>query len=1194
MSQNSVQIINGLFLKSKIVLLFVLFLPASGLFSQIKTPAKEPIYNFSNFNTEQGLALSSIACDFIDSKGNIWFGTYGGGVSRYDGNSFTTFNNSHGLTHNTVWSIFEDKFGNMWFGTDGGGISFYDGVSFYKFTDKHGLPHNTIWYITEDKYNNIWFATYGGVSKLELNQDAINALKSNKKESNLLFQNFTTYNGLIYNDVRTILQDENGVMWFGTFDGLSIYDGKKFHNYNTDNGLINNAVLSLCQDSEGNIWVGTDKGVNKVKSRYTKNIDEINFETYTTKQGLAFNGIREILEDSSGTLWFGTAGGGVSMLENGIFTNITTEQGLAHNNIRSISEDKNGNIWFGTVGGGVSRYNGKAFATYTTEQGLTHNRVFSIVEDNKGQLWFGTVGGGVGMFDGKHFVSYNMDHGLANNSVYGIMQDSKGNMWFGTFGGGVSVFNGKSFKTYTTDNGLVHNRIWRLFEDSKGNIWMGSFGGGISMFDGKSFTNYTTDNGLAHNTVESIFEDNEGNIWLGTVGGGVNVFDGKSFANFSSEHNLAHNRVRCIIQDSKNNIWLGTDAGITRFDGDTFLSFTTSDGMPDGVVYDIKEDDNGIIWIGTNMGLSGLFFCNENKNIIPAGNIEANNEILSKSYKAEWEIYNNKTGYAVKDVNTNAMCYSKIGLPKSAKSTKGMIWAGCGDDKVIRFDPSAVTKNFSPPSVLLQKVKINEETICWHTLKSLFIPDYDSIILNQNQVKTYNKLLTAEEKENLFIKFAELKFDSISPFYPIPKNLVIPYKHNNISFEFNAVETGRNFLINYQYMLVGQDKDWRPATRNAFASYGNLFEGDYNFLVKAQSPEGVWSEPVSFSFKVLPPWWRNWWMYVMYFFILFFSGWMIVLWRIRNLQKDKRFLEKVVKERTIELLHQKEEAEIQKAIVEQKNEQIAHQHNQLAENHKAVSDSINYAQRLQLAILPSKKVLHDELKNVFILYRPKEVVSGDFYWMEKGLDQEDGSNIVYFAVADCTGHGVPGALVSVVCCNALNRVVKEFQITNTGEILDKVNKLVIETFDKSGMDIHEGMDIALCAINWNNKTIEYSGARIPLNIISSNKDSSKIKHVIVEATPKSIGKWKKEAKPFVTKTIQLHSGDYLFMSTDGLHDQFGGPKGEKFSAKQLQQLIINNLDKPLEEQKDIIENAFQEWKTGWDQVDDICVMGIKI
>ncbi len=1160
-----------------------------GAFSQTIKKAQEPIANFTNFNTEQGLALSSISCAFLDSSGNLWFGTYGGGVSRYDGKSFTTFNNSHGLTHNTIWSISEDKFGNIWFGTDGGGANFYDGISFSSLTTEQNLAHNTVWHITPDKNGDLWMGTYGGVSKLSLDYENNTDFKNNINSA--IFETFTTQQGLAHNDVRHVLEDENGQLWFGTFQGLSIYDGNNFLNYIVEDGLVDNAIMCLFEDSKGNIWIGTDGGASVV-SNYDEN-SEINFVNYTTENGLIHNSIRAINEDYDGTIWFGTAGGGISYFENNIFTTITTFQGLAHNNIRSITKDKNDNLWFGTVGGGISRYNGKAFTTYTTEQGLTHNRVFSIEEDSKGNLWFGTVGGGVSKFDGKFFTNYTMDDGLANNSVYGIMEDSNGNMWFGTFGGGVSKFDGKSFKTYTTDDGLVHNRTWRITEDSKGNIWFGTFGGGVSKFDGSSFYNFSTKNGLAHNTIEAITEDSKGDLWFGTVGGGVSRLKSNSedvFESFSMKDGIAHNRVRCIIEDHGGYLWFGTDAGISRFDGSSFISYSTAEGLPDGVVYDIEEDNNGILWIGTNLGFSGLSFSNKDEDIIPAGKVLADNKTLVRDYTPVWDIYNDKTGYAVKDINTNASCISKQTLPLARKNSQNMIWAGCGDDRVVRFDPEAVIKKKDPLKVVLQRIRINDERICWHTLKSLITEDYDPNILMQNQVITYGKLLSDEELKSLKDNFSDISFDEIKPFYQLPTKLILPYNHNNISFEFNAIETGRNFLVNYQYMLEGQDKTWRPITKNSFATYGNLHEGDYTFLLKAESPEGIWSEAVSFSFEVLPPWYRKWWMFFTYVIVLILLVWAIIILRIRNLQKEKRFLEKVVKERTVELLSEKEEAEKQRTLVEEKSREIAKQHAQLSEHHKSIADSINYAQRIQQAILPSENTLKEELKDVFIIYKPKEVVSGDFYWLEKSISED--SEIVYFAVADCTGHGVPGALISVVCSNALNSAFKEFKITETGKLLDKVNNMVVETFEKSGMDIHEGMDIALCSINWKTKILQYSGARIALNIISTKDKSPAYKQIA--ATPKSIGKRKREAKPFETNTIQLSEGDYIYISTDGLHDQFGGPKGEKFKSKQLNNIIMRNIRKPLPEQKNIIEKTLESWKEEWDQVDDICVMGIKI
>jgi ligand-binding sensor domain-containing protein/serine phosphatase RsbU (regulator of sigma subunit) len=1188
-------IIKVAFPKGIALSIFLLINIAWNGFAIISIKASSPIANFSNFNTEQGLALSSVSCGFMDSSGNLWFGTYGGGVSRFDGKNFTNFTNINGLSHNTIWSISEDKFGNIWFGTDGGGATYYDGFSFKSITTNHGLPHNTIWYISPDSKGDLWFGTYGGAAKLRMNEETERSLHLKKIEKPLIFKYFDSKNGLANDDVRYILEDKSGCVWFGTYLGLSVYDGNTLHNYTKENGgLVNSSVLCITQDFEGNVWIGTEGGVSRVSEAVNKSYSSLIFDNYTTGKGLANNRVREIIQDDEGNLWFGTIGGGVSVYNGKNFQNYSTKQGLAHNSVRSLTRDNNGNIWIGTLGGGLSRYNGSIVYTYTSEQGLVHDRIFSVVEDSRGNLWFGTVGKGVSKFDGAVFSNYTTDDGLANSSVYSILEDSKRNIWFGTFGGGISKFDGKKFVTYTDENGLAHNRSWRLAEDKQGNIWVGTYGGGVSKFDGKNFTNYTIENGLAHNTIESIIQDFDGNMWFGTVGGGVSQFDGQRFITFTTANGIAHNRVRCMVQDKFGSIWMGTDAGLSRFDGKSFISYTTEHGMPSGVVYHMVIDNDNVIWIGTNQGFSGLAFVNADDEIFPAASLQVDNETLRLNYTAQWNNFNNRTGYPIKDINTNAMCITKVGLPNSSSNTIGEIWAGCGDDRVIRFKPRVYKMQAQPPRVEIQRVKIDEQHVCWHTLLELLNKSTDTITARQNQILTYGRLLSQEEMKAFENKFSDIRFSFLTPFYSLPQKLVLPYRHNSITFEYNAIETGKNFLVLYQYILEGQDKTWRAITSNGFVTFGNLREGEYTFWLKAQSPDGVWSDPINFRFKVLSPWWRTWWMYFTYLLLLFAIFWLLIKWRINRLEAEKRHLEQLVKDRTSELLMQKEEAERQKALVEDKNEEIATQHEQLTKHHKAISDSISYAQWLQMAILPSLTSLQEGFNDVFVLYRPKDVVSGDFYWMEYPMEQqeEDAEQLVYLAVADCTGHGVPGALISVVCHNALNRAIKEFRIQSTGRILDKVNELVVETFERSGMDIHEGMDIALCAINLKTLELQYSGACLPMYVVSKNNQSFSFSQV--KPTPRFIGKWELGKKLFDTNVFKLNKGDFIYLSTDGIIDQFGGDNEKKFTARYLKEIILSNIDQPLDLQKQAVEKAYLQWKGDFDQTDDICMIGVKL
>jgi serine phosphatase RsbU (regulator of sigma subunit) len=282
---------------------------------------------------------------------------------------------------------------------------------------------------------------------------------------------------------------------------------------------------------------------------------------------------------------------------------------------------------------------------------------------------------------------------------------------------------------------------------------------------------------------------------------------------------------------------------------------------------------------------------------------------------------------------------------------------------------------------------------------------------------------------------------------------------------------------------------------------------------------------------------------------------------------EKKILEDKVLERTAEVVKQKEELEQQKEIIEEKN--------------KDITDSINYAKRIQDAILPPIELIQQKLPDTFLLYKPKDIIAGDFYWMEE-ID-----HIVFIAAADCTGHGVPGAMVSVVCSNALNSAVKEFGLRDTGKILDKTRELVLETFKKSGEEIKDGMDISLLAIDATHEKISWSGANNQLWYIS-NKALHEIK-----ANKQSIGKTD-NPQPFTTHTIKFTKGDIYYLMTDGYPDQFGGPKGKKFKYKQLEENLLAISDKPLKEQSQILRSTFNTWKGNLDQVDDVTLIGIKI
>jgi serine phosphatase RsbU (regulator of sigma subunit) len=265
---------------------------------------------------------------------------------------------------------------------------------------------------------------------------------------------------------------------------------------------------------------------------------------------------------------------------------------------------------------------------------------------------------------------------------------------------------------------------------------------------------------------------------------------------------------------------------------------------------------------------------------------------------------------------------------------------------------------------------------------------------------------------------------------------------------------------------------------------------------------------------------------------------------------------------------------------------IEKQKSEVEEAHKEIQDSIAYAKRIQSAILPSAKLVKECLKESFILYKPKDVVAGDFYWMESVAPTGNNKDTkVLFAAADCTGHGVPGAMVSLVCNNALNRSVREHGLSDPGEILTKTRDIVIQEFEKSEEDVNDGMDIALCSLEGNK--LQYAGAHNPLWIIRNGEI------IETKANKQPIGQFD-NPKPYKTHSFDLETGDSLYIFSDGYVDQFGGEKGKKFKTNAFRKLLLSIQDKAMEEQKTIIDEAFETWRRDLEQIDDVCVIGVRV
>ncbi len=424
---------------------------------------------------------------------------------------------------------------------------------------------------------------------------------------------------------------------------------------------------------------------------------------------------------------------------------------------------------------------------------------------------------------------------------------------------------------------------------------------------------------------------------------------------------------------------------------------------------------------------------------------------------------------------------------------------------------------------------------------------------------------------NAFLTQIEVEPDSIyllRPDHAAVKTHQFDYIHNSVTFQFSSTAYLGGITNEYSYFLEGEDTVWSKWSSENEAVYQRLGAGTYTFRVKARNYYGYESEEAVFTFTILPPWYQTIWAILGYILLAILLIYVIIRISIRQVKRQNERLEQIVEERTAEIAQQNQQLELQKTEIEEKSNDIL--------------DSIKYAKRIQNTILPDEVKLQKAFDfDHFVLYRPKDIVSGDFYWANRFEDK------TIFSAIDCTGHGVPGAFVSIVGHNCLNRAVNEFKLRKPSEILDKLADLVIANFSQTHSQIKDGMDIALCTLDNKTLKIEYAGANNPLIII---RDGEMIE---VKANKQPIGEFSGRV-PFTNHEFQLKKGDCVYVFSDGYADQFGGEKGKKLKLKNLKTSLEQNYQMDMKSQHQELISRLEHWMTGFEQLDDICIFGVKI
>ncbi len=1072
--------------------------------------------------------------------------------------NFKTYSLEEGLARSGVYSIFQDKSGFLWIGTEGGGINKFDGYSFI---------------------------------------------------------NYTIQNGLLSDNVRAIFQDSEATLWVGTDEGLNYYENKKFKKLNLPE--IEQKFIRHITQKDSNLWVATDEGIIVINIK-SKSIEK-NLSSFPKLPNVKS---RFILSDSS-HIWIGTDEGLYEYTHSKLRV-YTTNDGLPNNRILTLYKDSKNVLWIGTQHGIGKMYEHQITEVLTTENGLINNRAKAINEDIYGNIWIGTRKG-ISIYDGVNYLNLNINNGLSNDRIRCIIKDSFDNMWLGSFFGGIMRFNYKDFIAFTTKDGLISNQITALTEDENGHIIAGSYDGATKLIiEQKKLIGVkyeSTQTGLNNNNINALLKDQYGNYWFGTDEGVTIKNDKNKITYITTENGLSSNQITSLLQKDSL-IYIGTNSGLYQVKSDSFnknytINLTIPNknvsclkldpnsnivvGFKSGEIYYIKEDTilkpyldstiktvntftfdhKGRIWIGTNG--NGIYYGEIFKDSLLLKNIKSKNN-LSSNYIFSLLYYNqsvwvgNERGLdLIEFINNDSFAIHSYGRERgflglqNTKNTAYLdqhknIWFGTvnglyhlNNKDVLNFNKGTESK------IYIRDILINNEIIDWET------SNYCTGIYDE---------------------------------FGLPNNLILPYDKNNIHFDFIALNFVAPEKIQYSWRLLGFEKKWTHLSKQNFISYTNLDPGKYTFQVKATNEKGeLPNQFAEFKFKIETPYWQTWWFRILSIIGLAIIILYIINWRTEQFVEKQKNLELIIQERTKEITKQKENIELKQIEIELQN-------SLLHEKNKEITDSIQYSKRIQRSILPSKQKVKNLLANYFIFYRPKDIVSGDFFWIERNPINP---NQILFSVADCTGHGVPGAMVSMIGIRALNSALLEHHISKPSAILNNVNNVVTEAFTdhETGKIIKDGMDIALGMLDYgdeHNITFEFSGAQnpawiiIPINepdLVVNNENlepnltTETHKLFVIPATKQPIGHYDHKV-PFDNYTCKVEKNYKIYLFSDGYADQFGGEKGKKYKYKKFKEFLLNIQEFDIERQKLSLEQEFYKWKADFEQVDDICIIGVNV
>ncbi|MEI6088145.1 MAG: two-component regulator propeller domain-containing protein [Bacteroidota bacterium] len=758
---------------------------------------EESANNIHFLDVAQGLGFAYINALMEDSKGNIWFGTDGFGLSKYNGVNFINYTVKDGLVSNLITALHEDRQGNIWIGTQNG-LSILTGNNIFQYTNSEEFIHDFVLSIMEDKNNKIWIGTKGGVTKFDF---------LNTKNGDARCVNYSSKAGMSFSEVNVCLEAKDGTLWFGTSNGIAQMRNDRIVRLPINSNPPPFSITSMVQDKSGNIWIGSKIGL--IKYDGTKYTDYSEFDVGKLTY------ISSLLEDVNGNLWIGTRFDGLRLFDGNKIRQYQEKVGLTANKINKLIKDTQGNIWCSVDGSGVIKFNNEGFEYPIDRSFFDFGRVRPILKDTHGGIWFGTEDGNLYQYDKSRFYQYAFND--AKKYVYGfrsMLSDESGNLWFGrTDGGGFLKFDGKQFIQFADKKTNFSYNVMSIEKFGKKHIALGTFGSGIALiYDHANISDQTKISlisereGLASNKVYKIFQDKKNQLWFGTDGGGLCRFDGTYFFNITEKEGLFAKSITSIEEDDQHNIWLGTiGAGVCKFDGKEFTYFTEQQGLSNNNVWSIIKDSLGQLWVGTDKGL----------------NLIKNNKKSGSNKDYSIYSYGSQNGLNAIDFNLHSVCIDD----------SNRIWWGTGKG-VATLDLKKNIIASIPLSLSINQIEINEKA-------------YDFRKLSDAQKKHIDFSNLAAFKnipENLSLSYDHnhLTFHFSSIDWVAPENIRYSYRLNGLDVKWSIASEAT--IADYRNLNPGSYRFEIKAMGVSQKWTGSVF---YNFAIIPAWWQTIWFKVVS-------------------------------------------------------------------------------------------------------------------------------------------------------------------------------------------------------------------------------------------------------------------------------------------------------------------------------------------------------------